>query len=118
MVHKVKIVQAREESTHEIAGVPPRTQELVELVALQKDHAPKVRAKAKNGLKERFEAHHVGGGEMTEARAHGMTAEGCRKSAEDHLVERIGRKLDSLATAVGGARLGFPNKQPQRERET
>ena len=46
-----------------------------------------------------------------------MTAEGCKQSAED-LVDRVGTKLDSLATAVGGGRSELQSTEQTQEQET
>jgi hypothetical protein len=60
VVGKVKIVRAWEASSlREIAGTPLRVTKLLELAALQKDHAQlsdKGREKVTKGLKEHFEA--------------------------------------------------------------
>ena len=118
---KVKVEHAWEQdSIHEIMGVPPHIKELVELMSLRKDHAhllDKVCQKVMRGLKEHFEARHIGGGETIEARVCNMTAEGCKQSAEE-LVNQVGEKLDSLATAVGGGRLELQSKEQPQERET
>ena len=46
-----------------------------------------------------------------------MTAEGCKQNAED-LVDSIGAKLDSLATAAGSGRLELQSSEQPQEQET
>jgi hypothetical protein len=118
MVDKVKIVRAWESSLHEITGVPPHIKELVELVALRKEYAEltdKVYNKVMKGITDYFEVRRIGGGEMTEARVKEMIAAGCRQNAEE-LVEKIGTRLDSLATRFSGGGLELQrNEQPQTQ---